>query len=156
MFSMRGWVSESYAPSCTSLTPSMRGVTRSHIKGGVDLLLSFKSVCIQLWAMQFSQVRNMDSIISDVLEYFARHFWKMINNDRFQLRGSARSGAEGFGGCHWGDETCGTLGGGSCTHLPEVPRCHSDGAVGGLNFGWSLWVKVRILCNLSCIAELTG
>ena len=74
MFSMRGWVSESYAPSCTSLTPSMRGVTRSHIKGGVDLLLSFKSVCIQLWAMQFSQVRNMDSIISDVLEYFARHF----------------------------------------------------------------------------------
>lgn len=50
MFSMRGWVSESYAPSCTSLTPSMRGVTRSHIKGGVDLqhvkLLSFKSVCV--------------------------------------------------------------------------------------------------------------
>ena len=93
---MPGWVSESYAPSCTSLTPSMRGVTRSHIKGGVDLqnvkLLSFKSVCfpvcgswilddlsaysekvhkIQLWAMQFLQVHTMDSIsaafcISDV------------------------------------------------------------------------------------------
>ena len=70
----------------------------------------------------FYSVHNMDSIISDVWNILPDIFWKMINNDRFQLRGSARSRAEGFEGCHWGDETCGTLGGGSCTNLPEVPR----------------------------------
>eukprot|EP00434_Breviolum_minutum_P025369 symbB.v1.2.022415.t1/scaffold1989.1/size93477/3 len=36
LLATKGWVSESYAPSCTSLTPSMRGVTRSHIKGGFN------------------------------------------------------------------------------------------------------------------------
>eukprot|EP00435_Cladocopium_sp_Y103_P037043 s643_g9.t1 len=34
LLATKGWLNESYAPTCTSLTPSMRGVTRAHIKGG--------------------------------------------------------------------------------------------------------------------------
>ena len=35
LLAVKGWLNESYAPSCTSLTPSMRGVTRAHVKGGM-------------------------------------------------------------------------------------------------------------------------
>eukprot|EP00913_Durusdinium_trenchii_P029602 g27746.t1 len=34
LLAARGWHNESQAPDCTSLTPSMRGVTRSHLKAG--------------------------------------------------------------------------------------------------------------------------
>lgn len=34
LLAIKGWLNESFAPSCTSLTPSMRGVTRAHVKGG--------------------------------------------------------------------------------------------------------------------------
>ena len=70
------------------------------------------------------------------LEYFAKHFLK-DDQQRAGFNCVAQRVLEQRGLEATTEEMRlgGTLGGGSCTNLPEVPRCHSDGAVGGLNFG---------------------